>query len=289
MGNIAPAITILTPTCDLLYKDRQIEALEKQTFRDFEWVIVDDAYEQNKGVQASFPVKHIPPQNPVLYVALAAAMNDGIALVEGEIVYFMNDYVIPEPTCLERHWEVQQKMGGCMLSGGEWIMEDIPPLEFLIKDGQIITRDYRIALFENGFKEWKAIDDGLYEVGREGVQNWWAGRNDSCPLEALLACNGFDEAFDGMWGGHDADIANRLMTYGLKYYIDKKSRCKSYSHPRGRKKQVRSQEMQQSFQYTIINPKVEKGIYTANTEFLVMIPRNLREENGNNRRSPNCL
>ncbi len=268
-------ITVLTPTYRLLYKERQLEALSKQTFKDFEWVIVDDSYDKNKGIEAPFKVKHIPPRLLVPYFALSAALNDGLTVSSGKYVFFMNDYVVPDEDCLRRHWEVQER-GGCLLSGQSLAMDDVPSV---CKDenGNIINRDYRIGLFESGFFKWQPVGDGLYEVPREGIQNWWAGRNDSCPMEALLACNGFDEAFDGRWGGQDADMANRLMTYGLKYYIDKGSLCREYAHPRGNKKEVRSAAQQQGFQL-IIDRKVKDKIYTANTEWFVMLPRNIKEE-----------
>lgn len=270
-------ISVLTPTYRLLYRDRQLKALSQQTFKDFEWIIIDDSYEQNKGIKAPFPIIHIPPINPVPYFALASAINDGIVQSSGKYVFFMNDYIIPEKHCLERHWEVQERMKGCLLSGRALAMDDVPS-ECKDANGKIIARDYRMALFEKGIFNWTPLNDDLYEVSREGIQNWWAGRNDSCPLEVLLNCNGFDEAFDGRWGGQDADMANRLMTYGLKYYIDKKSVCMEYKHPRGNKKEVRTEAQQRSFQYSIINPKVEAGVCTANTTWFVMIPRNMKEE-----------
>ena len=270
-------ISVLTPTYKLMFRDRQIEALSKQTFKDFEWIIVDDNHKQNQGIKTPFPLIHIPPAQELPYCALAQAMNEGLLHATGKYVFFMNDYVVPEPTCLQRHWDIQEKMGGCLLSG-ECLFMDSVPAECRDKRGKIITRDWRMGMLEEKAYPSTDIGDGLYEITREGIQNWWAGRNDSAPLEALLNCNGFDEVYDGRWGGHDAEMANRLMTYGLKYYIDKKSRCLEYDHLRANKKAVRTEEQQQAFQETIINRKVKHKIYTANTDWLIMLPRNIREE-----------
>jgi hypothetical protein len=146
-------------------------------------------------------------------------------------------------------------------------------------DGKsMMLEDYRMAVFDSETIPSKDIGGGLHEVDRDGVQSWWAGRNDSAPLEAILCCNGFEEAYDGRWGGHDADLANRLMTYGLKYYIDRNSTCAEYDHPRGNKKEVRTEAQQQGLEELIIKPKVKAGIYTTNDLWLVFMPRDIREE-----------
>jgi len=272
-------ITVLTPTYQFLYRDRQLKALEEQTFKDFEWIIVDDAYEKNKGISAPFPLLHMSPSQPVPYVALAAAMNDGIVRARGKYIFFMNDYIVPSPTCLERHWEIQERTTGCLLSGQSLNMDN-PPSSCYDKDNNLITRDYRMGLFDGGYFTREFMEDDLFETKRDGIQNWWAGRNDSAPLNTILECNGFDEVFDGRWGGHDADMANRLMTFGLRYILDRneKNLCYEYDHPRGNKKQCRTEEEQQSLQYRIINPKVERGIYIANNQWFVMLPRDLKGE-----------
>ena len=59
---------------------------------------------------------------------------------------------------------------------------------------------------------------------------WWAGRNDSAPLEAILSLNGFDENFDGRSGGFDGDLGARLVAYGCKYLVDREA--PSYELPR---------------------------------------------------------
>ena len=268
-------LTVLTSTYKLFMKEQQIEALTKQTFKDFEWVIVDDSYEQNKGFTCSFPVIHMPPNEIVPYFALASCFNDGLVRASGKYVFFMNDYIIPSPTCLARHWEVQEKMGGCILSGRTLAVDGMPATV----DGKLtMLKDYRMSIFDTETIKSKDAGDGLREVGRDGIQCWWSGRNDSAPLQAMLDCNGFEEAFDGRWGGQDADMSQRLMTYGLKYYVDTKSFCTEYEHQRGNKKAVRDESQQQGLQNLIINPMVKRKEYIANNQWLIMLPRNIKEE-----------
>lgn len=262
-------ITVLTATCRNQYMKEQIKALERQSFTDFEWVLVDDFCDQN-NVKTEFPLTHISPKEIKPYPAIASACNDGLIHSRGELIYFMNDYVLPHPDCLARHWEIYQKYKNVMISG-RGLQTAFKPEELDTIKGTFESPDYRMWLFENFFVKEK-IEDNLYEAFRDGIQNWWAGRNDSAPLEAILDCNGFDETFDGRWGGQDADLAQRLMTYGLRYFLDYKSLCLEFEHEHGIKGAIRSEEAQRDFQRTIIDKKVKDRIYTSG------LSRNLKEE-----------
>ena len=261
-----PRITVLTETCRTQYMETQANALRLQTFTDFEWVLMDDNYGENKEWVASFvkvPLTHIPPREVKPYFATAAAINDALIYTRGELVIFLVDYVIPQPTCLEKQWEVYQKYPKSFISGSSIPLQD---------DGSMRAgKDYRQWLFEMGFFPRIQLEEGIWEVPREGVQNWWMGRNDSVPLEALLDINGLDEQFDGRWGGQDADVAQRLMTYGLKYLLTMKSVCLEFPHIHGAKPAIKTEKDQQGLQ-NIIDDKVKKGIYDSGME------RSLREE-----------
>ena len=263
-------ITVLTPTVGYGLLTAQRMALEDQTFKDFEWIIIDDNYGKIILDNTSFPITHMKPKNPKVYPAIASACNDGLIYAQGELIYFMNDYILPHPECLARHWEIYQKYPKAMISG-RGIQTVIEPVVLNLVKGDQPAADYRMWLFDNFFRK-ERLEDNLYEVFRDGVQNWWAGRNDSAPLEAILACNGFDETFDGRWGGQDADLAQRLMTYGLRYLLDFQSIALEFEHKHGVKPAIRSEAEQRDFQRTIIDYKAERGIYTSG------IKKNLIEE-----------
>ena len=277
---MAIKISVLTLTCREGMLATQAEALSKQTFKDFEWIIVDDLYDKRPNISQSwgFPVTHMTSSMPKDYAAPGEAANDALCRASGELVYFMADYILPMPNSLARHWELHQKYPKAFLSG--CVVKVETPISELKEDtlNKLVGRDYRSYLFERGHFQWLEIEPGLYEVPRAGVQNWWAGRNDSAPLEALLECNGFDEGFDGRWGGHDADMANRLMTYGLRYLIDKHSYVLEFPHVSGGKRPLRSEAKQQEFQYTVINKRVTDEEYRANIDWYVLLPRDIKAE-----------
>ncbi len=227
-----PAITVMTVTGRDLYRKENADCLKAQTFKDFEWVFVDDLraeIEMEVFVGDSFPLIHIAPKNIVTQFAVGVAMNDGFIKASGELIVFKADYIMLHPTCLKRLWETHCKYPKAMLSG-RCIEVGFPPSELLDKKGTFTGRDYRMSLFTNGLFHWSYMGENLYGVARDGVQNWWAGKNDAAPLEAILDCNGMDEQYDGHYGYHDDDLANRLMTYGLDYIFDTEALSFEFTH-----------------------------------------------------------
>ena len=210
-----PKITVVTTT----YRpwDRlllQLADLKMQTFREFKWVVVDDLFGQRPfRLEAAFPIVHCLPKGGVVHhFAPARADNTALAYAEGELVYWMNDYVRLVPAVLERHWAIYERYGPKVVIMG--LLEPMdaqmpfPPRHF----------DYSIA-----------PNLGECDCG-SGVWQYSAGRNDSAPLKELLALNGLDESFDGDRGGSDVDLAMRLLMNGNRLLVDTQARCFEYAH-----------------------------------------------------------
>jgi len=269
-----PKITVLTTSYRDIYRDLQATALARQSFDDFEWVFVDDLYESMRYkmvelTKGKIKLIHIPPEETSPFFAKASALNDGLVHSSGKIVYFMNDYVVPHRDCLKRHWEMQGRYGGVMLSGHAVTVEaaDLDLLDKPVRAGS----DGRMGLFDEDIFPKGVLETGVYECFRHGVQNWFNGRNDSCPIKPLIECNGFDEQFDGAWGGEDADMAQRLMTYGMRFILDKYSKCIEFPHVSGGKPSNRLPQEQRDMQI-LIDRRVKEGIYQANPH------KDIREE-----------
>lgn len=116
-----------------------VESLIAQTMPQGEWefILVDDLFDQRREAVKKYVLgkiknfKHMPPRELKPFFAVASAMNTGIVHAEGELVYFMNDYIYLSPRCLARHYEIYSKYGPKVLISG-------PLIDALVASGQSV-------------------------------------------------------------------------------------------------------------------------------------------------------
>ena len=212
-----PKITVLTTTFRpwnrLLDQAKDLEA---QQFKDFEWIVVDDLVgKRGWGLETPFPTLFIPPKGGVVdYFAPARADNTAIALAEGELVYFMNDYIRLTPATLAQHWAAYEKYGPRAFFAGQLVPMD-GEVSYPLRKGEIVVGPQAQEAFS---------------LDSSAVWTYAAGRNDSAPLAALLEINGLDEDFDGDRGGSDVDLAQRLIMAGLRHILLQDCIAFEYAH-----------------------------------------------------------
>jgi len=131
--------TLFTPCyCSAKYIDRIKETLDKQTFRDFEWIVVNDASTDNTSEllqeyikTVDFPVKFFDLKKNQM---LAANWNLAVEHAEGEIFVICGHDDIYLPHMLELYYQLYEKydteeIGGivarCQTQYGK-----ITPIEF---------------------------------------------------------------------------------------------------------------------------------------------------------------
>ena len=188
-----------------------LDCLKNQTFKDFEYIIVDGYYNKrkdevkkliiDKGVK--FPVLHIPDK-PSRWrgqrFALSNARNTALIFATGQYIVHHDDCCKMPPNWLEGHLGWLEKG---YLATGSWI-----GYQFL-QDGKGIEGVYGLEYRSKIIKEPKEISAG-----------WFFGANCSYPLEAALDINGFDEEFDGELGQEDINFGIRLERKGFKTIFD---------------------------------------------------------------------
>jgi glycosyltransferase involved in cell wall biosynthesis len=262
-------ISVLTITARDLYLEDQAEALNVQTLQDIEWIVVDAnrAYNPELKKKCQFPLVYLQERNPKPYAAAGQAYNYGLIHAQGELVFFMADYVLPHPDCLKRHWEIYQKYEKVFISGRS-VRVSCTPAVFESTAGLVTAKDYRMA----SIGERVPIDTKLWLVKNVMSPAWWSGRNDSAPLEALLEVNGFEEELDGRWGGHDGEIANRFATYGLYYLYDTQSMCIEFEHKSADRENIRTEDAQLDLAVSLVKTKLESKNYKSN------LKRDLKKE-----------
>jgi len=125
------SISVILPTArstygsiiglDINLFEPTLKSLNKQSFKDFELIVVDCLYETRpnlfkrdpfKSEKFDFPIKHIPVhQNHRFWLDkgmwnVCGALNSGIIVAEGDLIVRMDDASeIPDPNYLKKFWE----------------------------------------------------------------------------------------------------------------------------------------------------------------------------------------
>jgi len=228
---------------DLHYLKPTIDSLSKQTFKDFEFILVDALQDQKESYDFSklpFPIKHIPVHpNHRFWLDMkrwnvCGALNTGIIHAEGELIVRIDDCSEFEPDFLQRFWDGYQS-GYFPLAmhirylGGKpaRLNEEYHKEGYEAKHSDTFEKGEKLDILKRIYGDEGLIRDTRYKVvkARGGRMiapiNWYYGYS-SASLEALLKINGYDELFDGDKSLEDADAGSRLTMagYGGKFLLD---------------------------------------------------------------------
>lgn len=187
--------------------DWAIESLKNQTFKNFEYIIVDSYYNKRKELinqlmeKMSFqnPYTHIPDKlcrwkgkRP----AISNARNTAIIFAKGKYIVFHDDNCKIPPDFLEKHLK--------------WL-----------KDGYIVAGNWITYESENiiGTYGWEHRYF-LVKEPKEINGTWLYTGNCSFPLNIAFDINGFDEELDGEQGQEDISFGIRAERKGYKIIYD---------------------------------------------------------------------
>jgi glycosyltransferase involved in cell wall biosynthesis len=216
-------------------------SLEKQTFRDFELIIVDALYPTKKEWieerKWSFPIKYVPPHpNHRFWLDkglwnVAGMLNTALLYAEGELIVRLDDSSeIPDSSYLQKFWDAYQNgfFALAMHTRYRYGKQAYYNEEYR-HEGYEIARESssRKDILLNFFKEGNPVRDTRWPTverqGRMIAPPEWGYGYSSYSLEALLKINGFNELFDGCKGQEDQDCSIRMSMAGYKnvFLLDK--------------------------------------------------------------------
>lgn len=215
-------ISVITPTGrDPSARDLVAKALKRQTFRDFEWIIVSPSF--NPDNDGSWPAGATRSQSPVVELAdppkadgdvwsLNKAYNKAIKAAKGQLIVSWQDFTYSDPTTLERFWFHYQNEPNTLISavGNKYADDSFTVVTW--KDPR--ERSDQGAFYPCYFND---IEWNLCAV----------------PKAALEAVGGFDEELDRFFGMDGYSVLDRLnMLGGWDFKLDQT--IKSYSLEHGR-------------------------------------------------------
>ena len=225
-----PSIHVLEPT---------FQSLEKQTFKDFELVVVDALHPQkSEWIEArnwSFQVKYVPVHpNHRFWLDrkrwnVCGQLNTGILHAEGELLVRLDDCSELDESYLQRVWD-EYLSGFFLLAMHIRYLEGRPARvddEYMEK-GYEAQRPFlyqrlepdRSEILKRIYGEEGIVRDTRYPTvktrGRMVAPPEWFYGYSSLSLEAALRVNGFNELFDGDKGQEDQEMGLRLGMAGYQ-------------------------------------------------------------------------
>lgn len=174
-------ISVVTPSIRPRGLECVRNSLIAQTFRDFEWL-----------VDINWTGK----------VDLNTSLNRLLKRSRGELIVFLQDWIIVPPEGLELFWKAHQEK----------------PAFYTAPVGKRRKKSDKVNW------DWRAH--------REGKIDWTEWEIDwaSAPRDALFAIGGFDEELDKAWGFDNVNTGLRAYQAGYDMFNLKENRVIAYDH-----------------------------------------------------------
>lgn len=222
-----------------LYKDLEaikivLKALERQTYKNFEVVIAEDAEDEEsakyfRNYSSFFELQHI--SHPDVGRTKTLIQNKAVKAARGEYLIFIDGDVIPYTTFIESQVKIakpKQILAGRRVNLNEYVSHLIRKERL---DPVWIERFYPLfALFflfdketrvEQGF--FFSVDSFFYRkiLAKRERNVSILGCNWSCFKEDFVAINGFDLEYENSSIGEDTDLDWRFRLAGYKIVSSK--------------------------------------------------------------------
>ena len=247
-------VTILSPTKRWGGIDILLHSLKRQTFQDFQCILLDEHYDARYDEIVQYFDKEWPgiygdkfihikplPKKSHQYWNLDQALNHGLCLAGGEIIVFWQDYIWAPADGLEKFVKRIEQMGDCLISGvGHKACE---PSWAVDLQGKIsIFTDYstpnRCEISERD-KHWGwDKPEGIYyqdpRVRGGGFTPTnpieWESNYAATTKKVCEAIGGFDEDFDAGWGFDNVNFAERAQAAGYEIWLDEQNIHVGFTH-----------------------------------------------------------
>ena len=216
-------LTVFTPTIRKGWWNLMADNLNKQTYKNFEWIIVDDYPEDRSKIAKEYAekynldIKYIrgePPKKKRTY-ALAHANNTALKHATGEVLVFLQDFILIPLDGLEQIATLYRR--------NPTALQSLPDMYFELPDEKVdITK-------EDWF-DGKTEVLGKFIRQNVRIQNLGLRPSTNCkdfeqnygaiPVKVARELGGWWTFFDEALGYDNADIAYRAMASGHEILID---------------------------------------------------------------------
>lgn len=208
-------ISVVTPSVrpeliSIVYK-----CLQRQDFKDFEWIVVTPNTNEWRHLDMPFFWVREPEKRKDDFYRLSGAFNAGFQKAKGELIVVITDGIWFPPDTLSRLWSHYQASPKGLITA---IGHQYDKKDEYGKPANMVWQDPRARLDQGSF----------YEVAPSEMEMCIA----SIPKQAILDCGGIDEDYDKGPAVGEKEMCWRLDKLGYKFYIDQTIEYRAIHHPR---------------------------------------------------------
>ena len=219
-------ISVVTPSVRLEGLETVKQSLARQTFREFEWIIVcppqmaeqlnpsHHSHQKARMLDNKTMVVIEPPKNPEDTYALNRAWNEGFRHASGELIVSFLDMTWAPPDALQNFWYHYQDNPKSLVGGVGHQYEKVQNG----KPEVLIWKDPRMRTDYGSFYEINPIDLEFCLT--------------SVPKKAIYDIGGWDEKWDKYAALSEKEACLRMDKLGYKFYLDQSIEYRALTHPR---------------------------------------------------------
>jgi glycosyltransferase involved in cell wall biosynthesis len=215
METDAIKISVITPSVRPEGLNIIEKCLKRQTFKDFEWIVVSPKELHKKINVKPDLLLADPPKNEGDFWTLCKAWNLAYNKARGKLIVNIQDMIWFKPDLLERFWNHYEKSRDILVTA---VGDHYSDTDERGEPINLVWQDPR-----------KRIDQGtFYEIYFPDMEMSVC----SIPKKALIDCGGIDEEYDKANGIQEKEMCMRLSHLNYKFYIDQSIEYKAIHHGR---------------------------------------------------------
>lgn len=214
-----PLVTVYTPTIREGWWNLMAYNLSKQTYKNFEWIIVDDYKEDRSEIAKKYAkmyalnIRYIRGEK-VRRCNLVRANNITWKAMKGELYVFLQDFIIIPENGLEQLVDVYRYNPDALIAPTDILYNCLGPNMSNKEDWW----DGEVNVL--GQEDWRNVRN-TYEGMRESENPFdFEANYGAIPKKILDELNGFWEFFDDGLGFDNSELALRALKLGYRIIID---------------------------------------------------------------------
>jgi glycosyltransferase involved in cell wall biosynthesis len=227
-----PPVSIVTPTIRQGWWNLMAYNLSKQTYKNFEWIIVDDYKEDRSSVAAEYAKKY---DIAIKYVrgkerkikrtyGLCNANNTGLQEAKGDLMVIIQDFIIIPEDGIEQLVDIYRRNPNALIAPTDHMY-------YPDRKPDITKEDWFDGATEvRGELVWQNIRNQY--LGMRESNNPYEFEQNYCaiPIKVAKALGGWWEFYDEGLGFDNTSIAYRALQSGYKLIVDDTNVCYGIDH-----------------------------------------------------------